>query len=106
MKKHYLVFREEPLTRTQIGHRQEHNEREADCYANGNIDLTRIKDNIYFKKPTGDYMEIVQKRIRIMLNGLARAGLASAQANNDDLRTILDNFLNGGSRTEFGTVMS
>lgn len=63
MKKHYLVFREEPLTRTQIGHRQEHNEREADCYANGNIDLARIKDNIYFKKPTGDYMEMVQKRI-------------------------------------------
>lgn len=63
MKKHYLVFREEPLTRSQIGHRQEHNEREADCYANGNIDLTRTDDNIYFKKPTGDYMEMVQKRI-------------------------------------------
>lgn len=63
MKKHYLVFREEPLTRSQIAHRQEHNEREADCYANGNIDLTRIDDNIYFKKTTGDYMEMVQKRI-------------------------------------------
>lgn len=63
MKKHYLVFREEPLTRSQISHRQEHNEREADCYANGNIDLARTDDNIYFKKPTGDYIEMVQKRI-------------------------------------------
>lgn len=51
-------------------------------------------------------MELIQKRIRIMINGLANAGLASSQANNDDLRTILDSFLNGGQKTEFGTVMS
>lgn len=51
-------------------------------------------------------MEVIQKRIRLMINGLAAAGLSSSQANNDDLRTILDSFLNGGSRTEFGTVMS
>ncbi|MEE0699718.1 MAG: hypothetical protein U0M66_03950 [Bacilli bacterium] len=51
-------------------------------------------------------MEIVQKKIRLIINGLANAGLASSQANNDDLRSILDNFLNGGSKTEFGTVMA
>ena len=51
-------------------------------------------------------MELIQKRIRIMINGLANAGLASSQANNDDLRTVLDSFLNGGQKTEFGTVMS
>ena len=27
-------------------------------------------------------------------------------ANNDDLRSILDNFLNGGQKTEFGTVLA
>ena len=41
----------------------------------------------------------------MLINGLASCGLNSAQANNDDLRIILDNFLNGGSTTEFGTVM-
>lgn len=51
-------------------------------------------------------MELIQKRIRIMINGLANAGLSSSQANNDDLRTILDNFLNSGQKTEFGTVMA
>lgn len=50
-------------------------------------------------------IDILQKRIRIIINGLASAGLASNQANNDDLRSILDNFLNGGQKTEFGTVL-
>lgn len=49
--------------------------------------------------------DLIQKRIRMLINGLASCGLNSAQANNDDLRIILDNFLNGGSTTEFGTVM-
>ncbi len=51
-------------------------------------------------------LEIIQKKIRIMINGLANAGLASSQANNEDLRSILDNFLNAGEKTEFGTVLS
>ena len=51
-------------------------------------------------------VEIVQKKIRLMINGLANAGLASSQANNEDLRSILDNFLNGGQKTEFGTVLA
>ena len=51
-------------------------------------------------------MDIIQKRIRNMINGLANAGLSSSQANNDDLRSVLDSFLNGGTKTEFGTVMS
>ena len=32
-------------------------------------------------------------------------GLNSSQTSNDDLRMILDNFLNGGIKTEFGTVV-
>lgn len=51
-------------------------------------------------------MDLIQKRIRLMINGLANAGLSSSQANNFDLRTILDNFLNGGVKTEFGTVLA
>ena len=41
----------------------------------------------------------------MMINGLASCGLNAAQTNNEDLRVVLENFLNGGKRTEFGTVM-
>lgn len=51
-------------------------------------------------------IETIQKRIRMMINGLANAGLASNQASNEDLRSLLDNFLNGGKKTEFGTVFA
>lgn len=50
--------------------------------------------------------EIIDKRIRMMINGLASCGLNASQASNDDLRIILNNFLNGGKDTRFGTVMS
>ena len=49
--------------------------------------------------------EMIQKRIRLLINGLAGCGLNASQASNDDLRVVLDNFLNGGATTEFGTVM-
>ena len=51
-------------------------------------------------------VDVIQKKLRLMINGLANAGLASNQASNEDLRSILDNFLNGGKKTEFGTVAS
>ena len=50
--------------------------------------------------------EIIQKRIHNMIGTLATAGLNSAQVSNDDIRMILDNFLNGGTTTNFGTVMA
>ena len=50
--------------------------------------------------------ETIQKRIRNLINSFASAGLSSHQVTNDDLRMILDNFLNGGQTTTFGTVMS
>ena len=49
--------------------------------------------------------EKLQKKIRLLINGLATCGLNAIQVSNDDLRVILDNFLNGGQTTEFGTVM-
>ena len=57
---------------------------------------------ILFKEKSQD--EIARK-IRLIINGLGSAGLNSSQTSNDDLRMILDNFLNGGVRTEFGTVV-
>ena len=50
--------------------------------------------------------EIIQKRIQNMISGLASAGLQSSQVSNDDIRVLLDGFMNGGDTTTFGTVMS
>lgn len=66
-------------------------------------DVSDVEFYLLFKEKN---VEIVQKKIRLMINGLANAGLTSSQANNDDLRSILDNFLNGGEKTEFGTVLA
>ena len=49
-------------------------------------------------------MELVQKKLHGIISGLANCGLQSVQASNDDLRMILDNFLNDGEQTNFGTV--
>lgn len=50
--------------------------------------------------------EIINKRIRNLINNFASAGLTAFQTSNDDLRMILDNFLNGGQTTNFGTVFA
>ena len=46
-----------------------------------------------------------QKKMRLMINGLASCGLNASQTTNDDLRVVLNNFLNGGRDTGFGVVM-
>ena len=66
-------------------------------------DVSDIEFYILFKEKN---VEMVQKKIRLLINGLANAGMSSSQANNEDLRSILDNFLNGGEKTEFGTVLA
>ena len=58
---------------------------------------------ILFKDKNND---VLQKRIRNLINNFASAGLTVFQTNNDDLRMILDNFLNGGQTTTFGTVLA
>ena len=58
---------------------------------------------LLFKERNDD---VINKRIRNLMNNLANAGLTAYQTTNDDLRMILDNFLNGGVTTEFGTVLS
>ena len=58
---------------------------------------------LLFKEKDND---LIQKKIRNLINSFASAGLSSRQVSNDDLRIILDNFLNGGQTTTFGAVMS
>lgn len=40
--------------------------------------------------------EMIQKRIRNLINNLASCSLIASQVTNEDLRMIIDNFLNGG----------
>ena len=49
--------------------------------------------------------DVIHKRLRDLINGFTSCGLATAQTTNDDMRSFLDNFLNGGISTEFGTVL-
>lgn len=63
-----------------------------------------IVDTEYFILFKEKRLEIVQKRIHNMISGLANATINSTQVSNADLRMILDNFLNGGMTTTFGTV--
>ncbi len=65
-----------------------------------------VTDTEYFILFKDKRPEIIQKRIQGLVSGLANAGLQSAQVSNDDLRTLLDGFMNDGNTTNFGTVMS
>ncbi len=65
----------------------------------------QVVDTEYYILFKDKSQEEINRKIRILINGLAAAGLNSSQTSNEDLRTILDNFLNGGIRTEFGTVV-
>ena len=64
-----------------------------------------IVDTEYYLLFKEKDMEKINKRLRQLINGFANAGLNSHQTTNDDLRVILDNFLNGGQTTTFGTVI-
>ncbi len=63
-----------------------------------------VTDTEYFILFKEKNIDILQKRIRTVITGLANCGLDSAQTSNEDLRVILDNFLNGGIKSEFGSV--
>ena len=72
----------------------------ADMFINNNVVDTEYY--ILFKDKKDDD---IQKKVRLLINGLASCGLNASQTNNDDLRVVLNNFLNGGVDTSFGTVM-
>ena len=73
----------------------------ANDFMNNNI--TDTEYYILFKDKNDD---LIQKRLRTLITGLANSGLEAVQVSNDDLRIILDNFLNSGMTTNFGTVIA
>ena len=64
-----------------------------------------VVDTEYFILFKEKKLEVIQKRIANLISGLANAQINSVRVSNVDLRMILDNFLNGGMTTGFGTVM-
>ena len=74
----------------------------ANLFMSKEVNVTDTEYFILFKDRRP---EIIQKRIQNLVSGLAGAGLQSAQTSNDDLRTLLDGFMNGGETTNFGAVM-
>lgn len=72
----------------------------ANMFMNNNVVDTEYY--LLFKEKNDD---VINKRVRNLINNFANAGLSTHQTTNDDLRMILDNFLNGGQTTTFGTVM-
>lgn len=73
----------------------------ANMFTNNNV----VDTEFYLLFKEND-MDKIQKRIRILLQSFLNAGLDAKQTSNEDLRVILDNFLNGGSATTFKAVMS
>ncbi len=67
-----------------------------------NNDVVDTEYFILFKEKDG---QMLQKKLRNMINSLATAGLVASQTSNDDLRMIIDNFFNGGRKYESGGVM-
>lgn len=74
----------------------------ANLFMSSEYNVVDTEYYILFKEKR---MEIVQKKLHNLISGLANAGLQSVQTSNNDLRIVLDNFLNGGEQSNFGAVM-
>ena len=74
--------------------------RKANVFVKNNV-----VDTEYYLLFKDQNVETLEKRVRMMINGLAGCGLNASKVSNADLRIVLENFLNGGMETEFGMVM-
>ena len=63
-----------------------------------------VVDTEYFILFKDSNTDSITKRVRMLINNLATCGLIASQTSNDDLRMILDNFLNGGKTYKNRTV--
>lgn len=65
----------------------------------------QVVDTEYYILFKDENQERLMDKLNNVINGLASCGLVCSQTSDDDLRVVLDNFLNGGVRTDFGTVV-
>lgn len=73
----------------------------ADMFINNDV-----VDTEYFILFKDNNTDSLNKKVRNLINNFASCGLIAAQTSNDDLRMILDNFLNGGVTYKNRTVAS
>ena len=74
----------------------------ANLFMSSEYNVVDTEYYILFKEKR---LELVQKKLHNLISGLASAGIQSMQTSNNDLRIVLDNFLNNGEATNFGAVM-
>ncbi len=72
----------------------------ADLFINNDV-----VDTEYFILFKDENNESMNKKVRNLINNLASCGLIASQTSNDDLRMIIDNFLNGGTTFKNRSVM-
>lgn len=65
-----------------------------------------VVDTEYYLLFRDKDLEKINKHIQQLITGLASTGLISSKTSNDDLKFLLQNFLNGGKKNEFGTVVT
>ena len=63
-----------------------------------------VVDTEYFILFKTDKADEVSKNVRSLIDNLAQSGLIGTQVSNEDLRMLLDNFLNGGKTFTERTV--
>ena len=72
----------------------------ADMFINN-----QVVDTEYYVLFKESNMDRLQDKLRAIINGFASCSLLATPTSDDDLRVIIDNFLNGGVRHDFGTVV-
>ena len=72
----------------------------ADMFINN-----QVVDTEYYVLFKESRVDLLQEKLRLMVNGFASCSLLATPTTDDDLRIILDGFLNGGVRSDFGTVV-
>ena len=75
----------------------------AELFMSKDVNVT---DTEYFILCKDKRPDIIKKRIQNIISGLANAGLQSSKTSNEDLRVLIDGFMNGGVSTNFGTVIT
>ena len=65
-----------------------------------------VVDTEYYILFRDKNLEVVNKRVQQLITQLASIGLISSKASDEDLKFLLQNFLNGGQKNEFGTVVT
>ena len=68
--------------------------------------LNNVVDTEYYFLVKDNNSENLTKKVRGLINNMAGTGLIATQTSNEDLRSILDNFLNGGITYKSGSVIT